>query len=160
VPLVVTGPGVRPGSTTSAMAENVDLARTFASIGAAHMGGDGHSLLALFHGRTPVDWRNAALIEHHAPLITTLDPDLQQPASGRPTTYEAMRTHGYLYVEYADGEIEFYDLRRDPFELHNIASSLTPQELALLHGDLLRMRRCHGPRCWSATHVAPLPGPW
>ena len=40
-----------------------------------------------------------------------------------------MRTPGYLYVEYADGELEFYDLRRDPFELHNIASSLNPQQL-------------------------------
>ena len=33
VPLVVTGPGVRPGSTTNVMAENVDLAKTFAAIG-------------------------------------------------------------------------------------------------------------------------------
>ena len=32
-----------------------------------------------------------------------------------------MRTQQFLYVEYADGEREFYDLRRDPFELHNIA---------------------------------------
>jgi hypothetical protein len=124
------------------------------------MRGDGHSLLPLFHGRTPAGWRNAALIEHHAPLITTLDPDFQQPASGRPTTYEAMRTPGYLYVEYADGELEFYDLRRDPFELDNIASSLTPQQLTLLHTELLAMKHCHGSGCWSATHVAPLPGPW
>ena len=160
VPLVVTGPGVRAGSTTSAIAENVDLAKTFAAIGGGRMHGDGHSLLPIFHGRTPAHWRNAALIEHHAPLITTLDPDLQQPASGRPTTYEAMRTHGYLYVEYADGELEFYDLRRDPFELHNIASSLTLQQLTLLHTELLALEHCHGPGCWSATHVAPLPGSW
>ena len=160
VPLVVTGPGVRPGSTTGAIAENVDLAKTFAAIGGGRMHGDGHSLLAVFHGHPPNHWRNAALIEHHAPLITTLDPDLQQPASGRPTTYEAMRTHGYLYVEYADGEFEFYDLRRDPFELHNIASSLTVQQLTQLHTELLAMEHCHGSDCWSATHVAPLPGPW
>ena len=160
VPLVVTGPGVRRGSTTSAMTENVDLAKTFAAIGRGSIHGDGRSLLPLLHGRPPPHWRNAALIEHHAPLITTLDPDLQQPAGGRPTTYEAMRTHGYLYVEYADGELEFYDLRRDPFELHNIASSLTLPQLSLLHSELVAMAHCHGPGCWSATHVAPLPGPW
>ena len=160
VPLVVIGPGVRAGSTTSAITENVDLAKTFAAIAGGRMGGDGHSLLPLFDGRPATDWRNAALIEHHAPLITTLDPDFQQPASGRPTTYEAMRTPGYLYVEYADGELEFYDLRRDPFELHNIASSLNPQQLGLLHTELLAMRHCHGSGCWAATHVAPLPGPW
>jgi N-acetylglucosamine-6-sulfatase len=160
VPLVVTGPGVRPGSSSTAMAENVDLARTFVAIGGGRMHGDGHNLLPLFHGRTPADWRNAALIEHHAPLITTLDPDFQQPTSGRPTTYEAMRTHGYLYVEYADGEVEFYDLRRDPFELHNVAGSLSLQELSQLHAELAAMRRCRGRGCWSATHVARLPGPW
>jgi N-acetylglucosamine-6-sulfatase len=160
VPLVVTGPGVRPGSTTSAIAENVDLAKTFAAIGNGRMRGDGRSLLPLFHGHRTADWRNAALVEHHAPLITTLDPDLQQPTSGRPTTYEAMRTHDYLYVEYADGELEFYDLRRDPFELHNIALSLSLQQLSLLHSELMAMKHCRGPRCWAATHVAPLPGRW
>ena len=115
------------------------------------MHGDGHSLLPLFHGRTPPDWRNAALIEHHAPLITTLDPDLQQPASGRPTTYEAMRTHDYLYVEYADGELEFYDLRRDPFELHNLAAALSQARLRRLHKTLLEIEGCHGGKsCWRA----------
>ena len=37
--------------------------------------------------------------------------------SGSPTTYEAMRTDSFLYVEYADGEREFYEVRTDPFEL-------------------------------------------
>jgi N-acetylglucosamine-6-sulfatase len=160
VPLVVTGPHVRSGSTTPILAENVDLAKTFAAIGGGRMRGDGHSLLPVFHGHPPARWRNAALIEHHAPFITTLDPDFQQPTSGRPTTYEAMRTHSYLYVEYADGEIEFYDLRRDPFELHNIALSLTPQQLNLLHTELSAMKHCRGSGCWSATHVGPLPGHW
>jgi arylsulfatase A-like enzyme len=160
VPLVVMGPGVAPGTATSAIAENVDLARTFAAIAGARMRTDGRSLLGLFHGRRPANWRNAALIEHQSPRITTIDPDFQQPSSGRPTTYEAMRTRDYLYVEYADGELEFYDLRRDPFELHNIAGSLTPGQLLQLHLELVAMERCRGAACWAATHVAPLPGPW
>jgi N-acetylglucosamine-6-sulfatase len=160
VPLVVTGPGVRPGSTTTDMTENVDLAKTFAAIGGTKMRGDGRNLLPVFHGRAPSDWRNAALVEHHSPLITTLDPDFQQPKSGRPTTYEAMRTRGYLYVEYADGELEFYDLRRDPFELHNIAGSLTSQQLSQLHFELLDMEHCRSTACWAATHVPPLHGSW
>jgi N-acetylglucosamine-6-sulfatase len=160
VPLVVTGPGVRAGGTTANVAENVDLAKTFASIGGARLRGDGRSLLPVFHGQVAGGWRNAALIEHHSPLITTLDPDLQQPASGRPTTYEAMRTRDYLYVEYADGELEFYDLRRDPFELHNLISSLTPGQLSQLHLELMAMAHCRGARCWTASHVAPLPGRW
>ena len=160
VPLVVTGPGVRPSSATTDMVENVDLAKTLAAMAGTSMGGDGHSLLGLLHGSAPAGWRNVVLIEHHSPRITTLDPDFQQPASGRPTTYEAIRTRDYLYVEYADGELEFHDLRTDPFELHNTAGSLTPAQLAQLHFELLALEHCRAAGCWSAMHVPPLPGIW
>jgi N-acetylglucosamine-6-sulfatase len=154
VPLIVDGPGVSPGSTTDAMAENIDLAPTFAAIGGAQFSGDGTSLLPVLEGQTPSDWRNAALIEHHGPDLFTGDPDFQQPASGNPSTYEAMRTHDFLYVEYADGEHEFYDLATDPFELQNLAPKLSPTELQTLHTELLALENCHDePTCWAAMHV-------
>jgi len=156
VPLVVVGPGVPAGKTTNAMAENIDLAPTFAAIARARVRSDGHSLLGLFHGRRAADWRDAILVEHHGGPMSALDPDFQQSPSGNPTTYEAMRTHRFLYVEYADGEREFYDLRTDPFELHNLAGQATPGELAQLHAALSRLKRCQGARrCWAAMHVAP-----
>jgi arylsulfatase A-like enzyme len=159
VPLVVVGPGVPAGARTGAIAENIDLAKTFSGIGGATMRGDGHSLLPLLEGQTPPDWRTAALVEHHGPRLSWMDPDFQQPASGSPFTYEAMRTRSFLYVEYADGEREFYDLRRDPFELHNIARALTPSVRAELHADLRAIKHCHGGQaCWAAMHLAPLPG--
>jgi N-acetylglucosamine-6-sulfatase len=159
VPLVVVGPGVRAGARTGAIAENVDLAKTFTGIAGTSLAGDGHSLLPLIQGGTPADWRTAALVEHHGPRISRLDPDFQQPASGAPWTYEAMRTRGFLYVEYNDGEREFYDLVRDPFELHNIAYALTPQQRHELHSELKAMRHCHGGKtCWAAMHVAAIPG--
>jgi len=161
VPLVVTGPGVPADSRTSAVAENVDLAETFAAIGRTRLAGDGHSLLAWWEGKSPGGWRNAALVEHHGSRLSLLDPDFQQPASGSPTTYEAMRTRSFLYVEYADGEREFYDLRTDPFELKNIADRLTRRQLVALHRDLRGMERCHGERsCWRAMHVPALAGSW
>ena len=46
VPLIVAGPGVPAGSTTPAMAENIDLAETFTAIAGTSISGDGHSLLA------------------------------------------------------------------------------------------------------------------
>ena len=65
-----------------------------------------------------------------------------------------MRTASYLYVEYNDGEREFYDVRSDPFELHNLAGLLAPARLAALHAALLAMKTCHdGPGCWQAMHV-------
>jgi N-acetylglucosamine-6-sulfatase len=71
-----------------------------------------------------------------------------------------MRTPGFLYVEYADGEREFYDLRTDPFELHNLAAQLPRSQLALLHSELARLEHCHGGKqCWAAMHVARGPTP-
>jgi N-acetylglucosamine-6-sulfatase len=158
VPLVVVGPHVAAGVTSTAMAENIDLAKTFTAIGGTSLPGDGRSLLPLLDGTTPADWRDAIPVEHHGPDRSGSDPDYQQPAAGNPRTYEAMRTHGYLYVEYNNGEREFYDLRADPFELNNVAGTLTSQERALLHADLRAMESCHGgPACWSAMHVARLP---
>jgi arylsulfatase A-like enzyme len=154
VPLLITGPGVRSGTSTDSMAENVDLAETFAALGGTQLAGDGHSLVPLLYGAGAADWRDVVLVEHQGTRRSVLDPDFQQPASGSPTTYEAMRTPRVLYVEYADGEREFYDLRSDPFELHNRAARLTRSQSELLHSELRRLTRCHGERrCWSAMHV-------
>jgi len=157
VPLVIAGPGVPADSTTDAMTENVDLADTFAAMGGTSMSTDGHSLVPLLDGQAPFDWRSAILVEHHHPMPSVDDPDEQNDVSGNPPSYEAMRTRRFLYVEYIDGEREFYDLQNDPYELHNLAGSLPPAELERLHNDLARLEDCHGAAaCWAAGHVAGL----
>jgi N-acetylglucosamine-6-sulfatase len=154
VPLVVAGPGVPADSSTDAMTENIDLAKTFTEIGGTTLPSDGHSLLDLLHGADPTDWRDAILVEHHGPSVGPDNPDAQSFDTGNPTTYEAVRTPDYLYVEYADGEREFYDLRTDPYELDNIAGELPATELAQLHQELLTLENCHGgDSCWAASHV-------
>jgi len=154
VPLIVDGPGVPAGSSTDAMAENIDLAKTFTAIGGTTLPSDGHSLLALLHGVAPLGWRNAILVEHQGPDLHRSDPDFQSPLSGNPPSYEAMRTHDFLYVEYKDGGREYYELRTDPFELDNLAPYLPAVLLAELHRELLAMEHCHnGQACWAAMHV-------
>jgi N-acetylglucosamine-6-sulfatase len=154
VPLVIDGPHIRPGSTTGAMAENVDLAKTFEDIAGTTMPSDGHSLTPLLRGPALSGWRDAALVEHHGPARQGDDPDRQNSASGNPTTYEAIRTRQFLYVEYRHGQREFYDLGADPFELHNIAGRLPGSRLSQLHHELTRLRNCHtGAACWAAEHV-------
>ena len=65
-----------------------------------------------------------------------------------------MRAARFLYVEYGDGEREYYDLRLDPFELRNLAARLSRRRLAELHRELTAMERCHGAgRCWRAMHL-------
>ena len=98
------------------------------------------------------------LIEHHGPDTSVIDPDMQDATSGNPTTYEAMRTPRFLYVEYQDGEREFYDLTSDPYELHNLAASLTPDQRNRLHRELSALENCHtGDQCWAAGHVSQNP---
>jgi N-acetylglucosamine-6-sulfatase len=158
VPLVVVGPGVPAGASTDAMTENVDLAKTFAGLGGARAPGDGHSLVPLLHGGDPRGWRSAILVEHHGRDMSGGDPDFQKSAAGAPRTYEAMRTRRFLYVEYNDGEREFYDVGNDPFELHNLAYRLSTDQLAQLHSELAAMENCHnGPSCWRAMHVSRWP---
>ena len=155
VPLVVAGPGVPAGRRSDAAVANIDLAPTFADAAGAPASPtvDGRSLLPLLRGGSGADWRTANLVEHHGAVVRADDPDRPQPGSGNPPSYEAMRTHEYTYVEYADGEREYYDLIRDPDQLHNLASSLSPARVAQLHAALLRLQKCRGPECWSAGHV-------
>ncbi|MEA2160195.1 MAG: N-acetylglucosamine-6-sulfatase [Solirubrobacteraceae bacterium] len=154
VPLVIAGPRIPADATTNAMTENVDLAKTFSAIGGTALPSDGHSLVDLLQGAPTPDWRNAVLIEHHGSEASTANPDAQTGLSGNPNSYEAMRTRRFLYVEYDNGEREFYDLQSDRYELHNLAAGLDPQRLALLHEQLAHLRDCHtGSACWAAGHV-------
>ncbi|HZE05612.1 MAG TPA: sulfatase, partial [Solirubrobacteraceae bacterium] len=103
-------------------------------------------------------WRNAVLVEHEGPDSRRDAADYQEPPSGNPESYEAMRISTFLYAEYRDGQREFYDLRSDPYELHNAAAALTSQQRTRLHRELTAIRRCHtGTACWAAMHVTPSP---
>jgi N-acetylglucosamine-6-sulfatase len=158
VPLVVAGPDVPSGATTEAMTQNVDLAQTFTELGGTSLPSDGHSLVSLLGGNTPSTWPNAILVEHHGPDFGSANPDAQTGLSGNPTTYEAMRTPGFLYVEYRNGDREFYDLRTDPDELHNVVASLAAFQLTRLHDELVGLESCHtGSECWAARHVSSAP---
>ncbi|MGZ5798897.1 MAG: sulfatase-like hydrolase/transferase, partial [Caldimonas sp.] len=160
VPLVVTGPGVPAARTVAAMAENIDLCPSFEELAGAPVppSVDGHSLLALMHGKRVSGWPRAILVEHHGRVLDRRDPDLPVRGAGNPPSYEAIRTRNSLYVEYVTGEREYYDLRRDPFELDNIAAQLPPARLRRLHRALVRIERCHGARACMRAERRATPG--
>jgi arylsulfatase A-like enzyme len=153
VPLIVVGPGVPAGSSTSALAENVDLAPTFMRLAGVRPPAsvDGHGLVSLFHGGLPTPWRDSVLIEHHHPETPNGDPDRQTASSGNPPSYEALRTATELYVEYVDGEREWYDLTTDPEQLHNRYGELGADARAGLHDRLVRLEACRGAGCRRAS---------
>jgi hypothetical protein len=94
-------------------------------------------------------------VEHRGPKLGVGDPDLQ---SDVPTAYTALRTTDpeAVYVEYADGELEYYDIASDPFELRNIAHRLPAARLNALHARLTGLRNCHdAAACWNAAAPKP-----
>jgi N-acetylglucosamine-6-sulfatase len=156
VPLIVVGPGVPAGTTSNALTQNIDLAPTFDEIAgvAVPTDVDGRSMLGLWHGQSDANWRTAALVEHVNPADQASDPDWQTTRSGDPPSYTALRTSTFTYVEYVNGEREYYDRVRDPYQLDNIGAKLSPQRLAFLHRALVQLGQCHGgSSCWQAGHL-------
>ncbi|MEU8798992.1 sulfatase [Spirillospora sp. NPDC048819] len=152
VPFIVTGPNVPPGHRVEKPAQNTDLAPTFLELAGVRPppATDGRSLVPFLRGTTPPDWRQSALIEHVKPPPSPQDPDRQDSGPGAPTTYNALRTDELLYVEYADGEREYYDRTRDPHELNNIAGALPEQRRRHLSDLLYALTHCSGANCATA----------
>ena len=168
VPLIVAGPGVPQGKVVRQVAQNVDLYPTFVELAGGAPGPrvDGRSLVPLLHpAAARPKWRTVALVEHHGHNNNPRDPDVEGGRrGGDPTSYEAIRIssrhlRGFrgpveaVYVEYRDPahELEYYDIRKDPFERRNRAARLDPAQRAELHRILSRLQHCHGSReCWKA----------
>ena len=59
-----------------------------------------------------------------------------------------------MYVEYKNAaqEREYYDLRKDPYEIDNIAGDLTVAQRDELHRILVGLAGCHNDTtCWNAA---------
>jgi arylsulfatase A-like enzyme len=113
VPLIVRTPWQHHAVTSDEPVLNIDLAPTIGALAGVVPGirEDGRSFVPLLRGRR-VRWRHAFLVEYlgHSKLRT-----------GGPPPYVAVQTKRYLYVAYRNGWRELYNLRRDPWELDNIA---------------------------------------
>jgi N-acetylglucosamine-6-sulfatase len=149
VPLVVRGPDVRAGRKVGDFATNIDLAPTFADLGNAKAPRfvDGGSLEPALRGESRGHkGRETVLVEHFAPG--------EGRARGRrgnmPPTYAAVRTDRYTYVEYVTGELQLYDLRSDPDQLHNIASTADAKLLDDLAKQVAELRTCKAAECRRA----------
>jgi len=189
VPLLVRGPGIRPGMHVHRLALNNDLAPTFDDIAGVPAAGftDGRSLLPVLLGehRASGAARRAILIEHWAEVSANgvvrptnsenrpdeepqdadqFDPRLNPdrivgpyPLQDRTILgrlriipeYRAVRTRHHLYVEYATGERELYDLDHDPDEIHNLAGTMPALERRLAT-RLDALKRCRAAGCRDA----------
>ncbi len=138
VPLLMRGPGIPRGATRSQLVWNGDLAPTIvqATGATAATPADGMSLLDF--ARDPRARSGRAVLLEGPP----------QGVKSRAPRFTGLRTPSHLYVEYADGELELYDLRRDPYELHNLAGDAAVAPLQReLAARLARLRHCAGAAC-------------
>ena len=116
VPLVVRTPWREgDGTVDEHMALNVDLAPTIAALAGVPPGlpQDGRSLVPFLHGRDRA-WRVDGLVEYRGP---------GQLRRGGPSPFRGLRTRRFLYVAYDNGWRELYDMRRDPWQLRNVAGT-------------------------------------
>ncbi len=145
VPLFVRGPGVRAGLTLPQVVGLVDLPPTLLDLAGAPAEliaiSDGRSLVPLLHAGpgSTVPWRELMLIEHFG-----------GGAPFRVRSYSGVRSENDVYIEYASGEKEYYDLDRDPYQLENTASKLPLPLRAKLSGRVAALKNCADAACRAA----------
>lgn len=181
VPLLMRGPGIAPGTRVHELVANIDLAPTITQIAAAvpPLQMDGRSLLPLLAdpsrtSRRPILLESYPPVGSSAPVLRaqssvpafTAIPEGMEAATSRRRRqqtqtvlpYVAIRTPRYVYLEYATGEQELYDLERDPWELRSRhldpAYARTQTALALA---LANLRACRGEAC--RAQIPPIPDP-
>lgn len=134
MPFLVRYPGhIKPGSTSDAIALNVDFASTFVDYAGltAPKEVQGRSLAAVLGGKTPKDWRTEMYYRYY-----------HYPADHRVQPHYGVRTERYKLIYFNKiGAWEMFDLKSDPHELKNIyAESGQAPVVKQLKTDLARLR--------------------
>jgi len=117
-PLIVKWPSkIKAGSVNTDLTQNIDFATTFLDLAKAEIPADlqGHSLVPLFKGATPKNWRKSLYYTYY-----------EYPHGAHSVRkHEGVSTKRYKLIRYygkdvPDGEEwEFYDLESDPSEMNN-----------------------------------------
>ncbi|MCL4528094.1 MAG: sulfatase [Chloroflexi bacterium] len=174
VPFIIRGPGIPAGLVVKdSIAGNTDIAPTIAELAGVDPPAfvDGRSLVPLWSANSPPsDWRQGYLIEYYGSETATgyeshlissgvVDqlrepPDPAQLTGSAPLAkFFAVRTPQYIYVEYPSGERELYDLKQDPYELNNIASTADRNLLGQFSAWLKELVECSGASCRAAENI-------
>jgi arylsulfatase A-like enzyme len=113
MPFLVRWPAaVRAGSTTDALALNVDFAPTFLEAAGAAVPASmqGRSLVPVLRGATPADWRTAIYYRYY-----------HDPGHHDTRAHYGVRTATHKLIHFwRKGQWELFDLRSDPQELRNL----------------------------------------
>jgi len=179
LPLLIRGPGIKPGTATGELAGNIDITPTILELAGVtpDKSIDGTSLVPFF--------RNPELRTRRPFLFESFVETNDVEANGEPTAqrvvkevkrrpraatseakasivappkdYEGIRLGPYKYIEWPDGEKELYDINKDPNELNNIVRvpNFFPIR-AFMHAQLIRLEACVGRSCRESAPPFPL----
>lgn len=176
LPLLIRGPGIKPGTATGELAANIDIAPTILELAGA-------SATKSIDGRSLVPYMKDPALRSRRPILfesfvetadveangqPTAPAERARPKAGAssdasasivapPKDYLGIRLGPYKYIEWPSGEKELYDITKDPYELNNIVRvrNLSPIR-AFLHAQLVRLEACVGKRCQETTPKFPL----
>jgi arylsulfatase A-like enzyme len=134
MPLLVRWPAVvRAGSQAEAMALNVDFAPTFLEAAGVAIpeSMQGRSLLPIFRGSVPPDWRAAIYYRYY-----------HDPGHHNTRAHYGVRTATHKLIHYwKKDQWELFDLRSDPVELRNLYGQPGQEAItAELKATLARLR--------------------
>lgn len=135
MPFLVRWPAaIQPGTRSGAMALNVDFAPTFLDAAGLAVPAEmqGRSLLPLWRGRPPANWRTSMYYRYY-----------HDPGDHNTRAHYGVRTatHKLIYFWKKD-QWELFDLVNDPSELHNLYGQPGQEELTkTLQAELLRLKR-------------------
>jgi hypothetical protein len=161
VPLTIRYPPALSAAdsfASPALVSNVDLAATVMDAAGIPWESDGASLLPIV-SRTKDHVHDAVLLEWCQ--AGNRDPCQSEDRAEELNVVElphywGIETERYVYVEYATGESELYDLVNDPFEMTNLAAD--PSKKALW-GDLARqLEALRAPPDTPGTTIVTKPG--
>jgi arylsulfatase A-like enzyme len=135
MPFLVRWPAVvRAGSTSDAIALNVDFAPTFLDAAGVAVPAtmQGRSLLPILRGETPSDWRQAMYYRYY-----------HDPGHHNTRAHYGVRTATRKLIYFwTKDQWELYDLRADPAELRNLYGQPGQEPVtAELKATLARLRK-------------------
>jgi N-acetylglucosamine-6-sulfatase len=183
LPLLIRGPGIKPGSSTGELAANTDIAPTVLELAGvkADMSVDGRSLAPYLRdpalrSRRPILFESFVEtrdVEENGGGPAATPTTSASGASGGgssvnrrsanasilapPRDYEGIRLGPYKYIAWPTGEKELYDITKDPNELHNLVK--TPDYFPVrnfLDREMKRLEKCSGRNCSEPAVAIPL----
>jgi arylsulfatase A-like enzyme len=151
MPFLVRWPAtIAPGTRNDAIALNVDFAPTFLDAAGLPVPADmqGLSLLPVWQGATPADWRTSMYYRYY-----------HDPGDHDTRAHYGVRTRTHKLIAYwKSDEWELFDLVNDPQELHNLYGQPGHEAImAQLRKELVRLKRELGDDDQFA-HEQPPPG--